>query len=297
MIRKITFLLFPLFVLMSSVLFLVLKQTKAPRHLAVSEHIFSPTYPVHTRFIEETSQMRAAHKITQENENLIQVSTFNAGEALGIPQSLLWCLMFQESRLNHLSGLKEGKLSTGLGQFSVSAFFELNHHLPRYLSSPKAKLSSILGFDLRPLSADVENISDINSYYFIPTAVTATALYLNNRWVQLARIADERGLPYSPEVLWAWAALSYNKGGRTVLSLWNQIELQQGTEALEKALTNKDSFLSYALNENLVRQALKSIWSKRFQITYSTELLTHVENIRDCALNPKPNNFLQEKSL
>lgn len=241
--------------------------------------------------------MRSSNKITWENENLIQVSTFNAGKTLGIPQSLLWCLMFQESRLNHLSGLKEGKLSTGLGQFSVSAFFEVNHHLPRYLSSPKSTLSDMLGYDIRPLSANIGDTSAINSYYFIPTAVTATALYLNNRFVQLARIADERNLLYSPDILWVWAALSYNKGGRTVLALWNQVEKRAGGRELERALSSKQSFLSYALNTNLINQALRSIWSQRLLANYSKELITHVENIRDCALAPSLSTFNREESL
>ena len=142
-----------------------------------------------------------------------------------------------------------------------------------------------MGSDIRPLSSDINDTSSLNSYYFIPTAVTATALYLNNRWIQLARIADDRGLSYSPEVLWAWAALSYNKGGRTVLALWNQIEAKRGPAGLSSALTTKASFLSSALNHNLVNQALRSIWSNRLLAGYSSELITHVENIRDCALN------------
>ncbi len=283
--RKYTLLLLPILSLLGCGLYLCFRFSSTSRKPHFSKNLFSATYPVHHRFIEETSQMRAHHKISPENENLIQVSTLNAGETLGIPQSLLWCLMFQESRLNHLSGLKEGKLSTGLGQFSVSAFFELNHHLPRYISAPQTTIASILGSDIRPLSSDINDTSSLNSYYFIPTAVTATALYLNNRWIQLARIADDRGLSYSPEVLWAWAALSYNKGGRTVLALWNQIEAKRGPAGLSSALTTKASFLSSALNHNLVNQALRSIWSNRLLAGYSSELITHVENIRDCALN------------
>jgi len=282
--RKHTLLILPILSLLGCGLYLYVKSGRAAVKPHFSEKIFSTNYPVHHRFIEETSQMRAHRTISQENENLIQVSTLNASESLGIPQSLLWCLMFQESRLNHLSGLKEGKLATGLGQFSVSAFFELNHHLPRYISSPTTTIASILGADIRPLSSDINNLSSLNSYYFIPTAVTATALYLNNRWIQLARIADDRGLSYSPEVLWAWAALSYNKGGRTVLSLWNQIEAKEGSQGLSNALTLKESFLASALDPYLVSNALKNIWSKRLLAGYSEELITHVENIRDCAL-------------
>lgn len=284
MLPKLTFLIVFCLAFLSGVLSFFVSSQEKPSNEPVAKPLFSSTYPVHTRFIEETSQMRATQKLSAENENLIQVSTFNAGEALGIPQSLLWCLMFQESRLNHLSGLSEGKLSTGLGQFSVAAFFEVNHHLPRYLSSPKNTFSTILGFDPRPLSANIEDIRSLNSYYFIPTAVTATALYLNNRWIQLARIADERKLPYSPDLLWAWAALSYNKGGRTVLSLWNQIENKEGPGALKDALTKREAFLQYSLSAPLVTKALQSIWANRLLASYSSELITHVENIRDCAL-------------
>lgn len=231
--------------------------------------------------------MRATESLSMENENLIQVFAHNAGKALEIPQSLLWCLMFQESRLDHLSGLNAGKLSTGLGQFSNSAIFELNHQLDNYLHSPSRTLAEMLGFDIRPITSNSQHTSSLNSYYYIPTAVTATALYLNNRKIQLARILDKRGIAYDVELLWGWAAISYNKGTRSVLAIWKQIESKEGIEGLRKAVSEKDVFLRMTLNSVLINKALRSIWSNELHDTYTKELLTHVENLRDCAIPPQ----------
>ncbi|NBT58306.1 hypothetical protein EBT16_05935, partial [bacterium] len=206
-----------------------------PAQKTVLTPIFSAAYPVHPRFLREISQMRSSLTLNSENENLIHVSAHNAEAHLGIPQSLLWCLMFQESRLNHLSGLASGKLSTGLGQFSNSAFFEVNHHLKLYFDSPRTVLNALMGLDIRPLQSNPEEVSAINSYYFIPTGVTATALYLSNRWIQLTRVAQKRNLTYSPDILWAWSAISYNKGTRSVLAIWNQIEAKEGIPGLTQA--------------------------------------------------------------
>lgn len=247
---------------------------------------FAEHYPQAQRMVAELAHLRALNYVSAANENSIHNSVQIAAAPLGIPSPVLWCLLFQESRLNHLSGLEEKSLTTGLGQFSFSAFFEINHQLSRYLPTAKRTVANILGRDVRPISADYNDPSAIHSYYHIPTAVTASALFLHNRYVQLSRIAHQRGLDFSPELLWAWAALSYNKGGRTVLSLWNGIEQRFGEEGLSAALQNSSQFTQVLQNVELVHSAISYIWTDGRSRAYADELITHAKNLGDCSLKP-----------
>lgn len=254
---------------------------QAPEQLSY-EPVFSETYPVHTRFIREISHLRE-NRLSFSEENLIHNFIFTAKNNLAVPSPLLWCLLFQESRLDRLSGVEEGSLTTGLGQFSSSAFFEVNHHLSRYLTKPKAIFTRILGTDVRPIAPDSSNSTALHSYYHIPTAVTATALFLHNRRVQLVRAATNHGLSFSPELLWAWAALSYNKGGRSVIALWKQIERQYGTQELSRALSHREAFLKHTQDSALVTRATQSIWKDHRYRAFSEEWLRHSTNLTDCS--------------
>ncbi len=251
------------------------------------EPVFSESYPVHTRFLREVSQLREK-RLTFTEENLIHNFVFTARSNLAVPSSLLWCLLFQESRLDKLSGVENGSLTTGLGQFSNSAFFEVNYHLSRYLKSPKTMVTQILGTDVRPIAPDSLNLNALHSYYHIPTAVTATALFLHNRRVQLIRAATQHQLSFSPELLWAWAALSYNKGGRTVIALWKEIEDKFGAQELSNALSTRESFVRHTQNLRLISRATQSIWKDHRSQTFSEEWLRHSTNLTDCSfIKPK----------
>ncbi|NBV51726.1 hypothetical protein EBR78_10995, partial [bacterium] len=96
----------------------------------------------------------------------------------------------------------------------------------------------------------------------------------------------QRGLDFSPELLWAWAALSYNKGGRTVLSLWNGIEQRFGEEGLVAALQNSSHFTQFLQNGELVHSAISYIWTDGRSRAYADELITHAKNLGDCSLKP-----------
>lgn len=247
--------------------------------------LFSTHYPASPRFVKEISEMRTQDKVSLKIENSIHTSILSAAEELKIPPALLWCLVFQESRLNPLSGAKESSVSKGIGQFSPHAFFEVNHHLYKYMSSPKTIFSSILGLDVRPIKPDIANASAIHSYYFIPTGITATALYLHNRWKQLSRVAKARNLSFSNDLLWGWAALSYNKGGRTVINIWREIEKEQGTPYLQSALSNPNVFMAEVTNPKHMQAAISTIWPKSKVNYYAHELKIHSENIQECSFS------------
>lgn len=250
------------------------------------KNIFSSFYPVSPRFVKEISEMRTQDKVSFNIENSIHTSILTTAEELEIPPALLWCLIFQESRLNPLSGAQQRRLSKGIGQFSPHAFFEVNHHLYKYMSSPQAVFSSILGLDVRPIKPDLSNTSAIHSYYFIPTGITATALYLHNRWTQLSRVARARDLSFSKDILWGWAALSYNKGGRTIINMWREIEKDKGTPYLQSTLSAPQVFLAEATNLKYIQAAVSTIWPKKKTGPYAQELRIHSENIKECSFSP-----------
>lgn len=267
-------------------LWLSFKQKPHPLETPSAEPFFSETFPAHPRFSREVSSLLSRQNLSYSNERLIHSSVIKASQYLDIPAGLLWCLLFQESRLNHLAGINESFVSTGLGQFSFSAFYEINHQLDRYIKSPKQTLVALLGKDVRPIIADSENPDAPHSYYSIPTGVTASALYLNNRKIQLERILQQKHIPYSKDILWVWAALSYNKGTRTTLSLWNQIQKAYGLEGLQKRLNQPGLLVQTLSDKGLLFSALKGIWQEHQISPFTEELWRHSQSIKECSFNP-----------
>lgn len=253
----------------------------------LNRNVFSANYPVAPRFQEELDRLRQTDRLSSKNEALIDFSVSRASQTLKQPPALLWCLLFQESRLDHLSGIQKESFISGLGQFSQSAFYEINKDLSRYHSIPSKTWIALLGKDVRPISPDKSNPSAPHSYYHIPTAVSASALFLYNRWIQLQRVAFAQNLAFSPEILWMWAALSYNKGGRSILSIWKQIEKEQGRPALQAALQQRDPFLKSIQSSALIQRALLNIWKENKASIFARELSIHTKNLTDCAFVSK----------
>jgi hypothetical protein len=56
--------------------------------------------------MEELAQLRSSGRLAAEDEAAIDKATNLAMRRLGVPKAVLWCLMFQESRLNHLLGIQ-----------------------------------------------------------------------------------------------------------------------------------------------------------------------------------------------
>jgi len=252
--------------------------------------LYSINYPVAERFQSELQELTRTQKITGENQDLISQSVYRVARQLKEPQALLWCLFFQESRLDHLLGKEDPTSITGLGQFSRTAFFEINRDLDRYFSRPGKVVSELLGKDPRPIRADAVNLNALHSYYSIPTAVSSSALFLHNRWFQLRRVALAKNLSFSDEVLWMWAALAYNKGARGVFTLWQQIQKEQGKGALQAALTDPAQFRKVIDSQALIQRAFKRIWVPARASFFARELSLHGRNVTDCALSKTQEN-------
>ncbi len=256
------------------------KDLPPPTH----QTLFTDTYPASLNFVEELKALRREQKLTQKNESAISDSVKSVATALEMPPAILWCLMFQESRLDHLLGIEGERPIYGLGQFSHFSFFEINHQLNRYSDSNLLAMKQLLGRDVRPIGPIARPLNNPSSYYNIPTAVVSTGSFLHNRYLQLARVLRWQGIDPDPQLLWLYATMAYNKGTRTVLSLWNEIRREQGVDAVRASVVDPVVFNLVADNAQLANHALKRIWPADRAKWYSNELILHIHQIRQCAL-------------
>jgi hypothetical protein len=245
--------------------------------------MFSLAYPADRKFEDEIVQLRVQGKLKPEDEILIQRAVLAAGHRLKMPPSLLWCLFFQESRLNHLLGIEGERGAHGLGQFIYFSFYEINHHLDRYGSENYDMLVSLLGKDVRPIEPKKNNPGQASSYYAIPTAVVSSAAYLNNRYLQLKNILEQQQIPYEPQILWLYAAMAYNKGTRAVLSFWNEERARGGKPRIVQLVTEKDAAMKALRDVVNIKKSLAHIWPEAEATQYAKELSIHMENIKQCA--------------
>jgi hypothetical protein len=248
--------------------------------------LFAAHYPANTKFQTELIQLKNSKTLKEQDELEIHKALISTSEYLDIPQSLFWCLLFQESRLNHLEGIESDKSSLGLGQFSRFSFFEINYQLERYSSESANLLYLLFGHDIRPIAAKKRDLLHPSSYYSIPTAVVASGLYLNNRFKHLTRLLDNRAISYNPEIVWLFSAMAYNKGTRSILNLWNTFYRKKGPEAFSRVLNDYEYFQKFSLDSPLMTKALTKIWGDPQARAYSKELQIHNNNISACAVSP-----------
>lgn len=263
------------------------KVTSTPAAPPVPASLFSTNYPVDEHFRQELQLMRSQNKLSTKNETRINQAIQKTSGDLSMPPAVLWCLLFQESRLNHLEGIGSERGALGIGQFSFFSFYEINHHLNRFNGDNLTMFRHVLGKDIRPLLADENNVDSQSSYFYIPTAVAASGAYLNNRYRQLSQILDRRHYAYQPQLMWLYAAMAYNKGTRSVLSLWNDSLRRKGKGGPELAqlLVDDDSFHTSMSNERAVVRTLKKIWPADQAASYGHELRIHLQNMWDCAVD------------
>jgi hypothetical protein len=249
--------------------------------------LFTHNYPANDSFRKELVQLRNTNALKASDELEIQKSVLASTDYLEIPPAILWCLLFQESRLNHLEGFDSDKPALGLGQFSWFSFFEINHQQNHFNPDSSNLFLLTYGRDVRPIAAKKRDFHSPSSYYSIPTAVTSSAIYLHNRYFQLTHLLDKRSIPYDPDILWLFSAMAYNKGTRSVLSLWNTIQTKKGKEQFER-LVNDFSFFEKSTKDSLLlTKSLKRIWHEPKARAYSKELGLHIRNISSCSLSPE----------
>ncbi|MEZ4751773.1 MAG: hypothetical protein R3B54_14430 [Bdellovibrionota bacterium] len=247
---------------------------------------FSASFPVSEQFQSELTLLRQTSRLDSDTEGRILHATVQTSKVLQIPAGLLWCLLFQESRLNHRLGMEGNIPSYGLGQFTHFGFQEINYQLNRYSSNGRNHLVKLLGKDVRPITADSDNPESLSSYFSIPTAVVTTGLYLRNRYLHLGGLLDRRGIRYDPNLLWLYAVMAYNKGTRGILNFWNEEEKRFGTNRIRRLVTEPNTLRELAANRGLFTAGFTRIWNRTRARSYSEELSIHLSNIAACALSP-----------
>ncbi len=246
--------------------------------------IFAATYPATPRLQEELRYVTATGKLRDDNKLLIERAIVASSERFRMPPSVLWCLLFQESRFNHLEGIADRSGSRGLGQFSSFGFYEVNHQLDKFYSGSSRTWIELLGKEVRPISATTDNLNDPSSYFYIPTAVISSATYLNNRYLHLARLLSRQQITYDPQVLWLHAAMAYNKGTRSVLATWKEARRHR-RRVSEKLMVDPKVFLSSMGSTDLLSRALMRIWSPSKAEAYAREAGRHLSIIGECSLS------------
>jgi hypothetical protein len=250
--------------------------------------LYSSHYPSNTEFMRELKALKSSEKLSAKNEKNISMSVKQSSRNLHIPPAVLWCLLFQESRLNHLTGInnKNSNSAKGLGQFIQFSFYEINHQLDQYNKQGEKILIKTLGHDVRPIDADATKARTASSYYSIPTAVISSGLFLNNRYLQLKRILDKQAITYDTDLLWVYAAMAYNKGTRSVLSIWKEYRKKKGEKEFQEILNSPAAVKKFLNQDRIIQAALAKIWKDEAE-DYKTELKIHAQNIIACSENTK----------
>lgn len=226
----------------------------------------------------------------------------SAAEArLGVPRALLWCILFQESRMDAFKNAFGDVAAKGMGQFTPNALAEINQDTNHYDSRTLAVMTEVTQPKGLPIDFGLKSRPRVErpgyrkkqlpdqqptSYFNGRTAVFASAAFLNNRYQQIKRALDRQGVSYDREVLWLYAAAAYNKGSRTVLVLLTDYYLSRGERALSRLLTDGSQSVALLTHEKLLHAALKDLWRKRRRDNYLEEMTRNMQAISSC-VNPE----------
>jgi len=253
--------------------------------VASDSKLYNQSFPNHSNFLNELKLLRQTKRLEQKNEMEILESIHKVSKTIHMPSAILWCLVFQESRLNHLVNFGSSG-TTGLGQFSRFSFHEVNYDLTKFSSKNLNLFTEILGKDVRPISPNTHSMRNPSSYYSIPTAVTSTAAYLNNRFIQLKRILDRQNVSYDQDVLWLHATMAYNKGTRGTTQLWKKIKKVE-PNAIYSMFHDVSFLKKHLAKRKLITSAFRSIWREPQASLYAEELRIHIKNMMECSMAPQ----------
>jgi hypothetical protein len=263
------------------------------------DKIFGHAAPQNYNFKKEVDYLESTGQLTKADQKLMNDYVHQAYFTIGVPKSLLWCVLFQESRLDPLKNMNRSKGARGLGQFTRHALKEINKDTNLYDIRTEDVMRSQLGEDVFPISFKLgfrpsedlldrrnrspANISVPNSSYFhTKTAVFASAAYLNNRYNQIVKALEKQNIDYDPEVVWLYAAAAYNKGTKTVFNLLSDQRYYGGDSGLSELM--KDAKLSYTLltHAHLLDHSLRDIFTNDTREKYVKELTKNIELVVSC---------------
>lgn len=263
------------------------------------DKIFGHAAPQNYSFKKEIEYLETTGQLTKNDQKLMNDYVHQAYFTIGVPKSLLWCVLFQESRLDPLKNMNRTKGARGLGQFTRHALKEINKDTNLYDIRTEDVMRSQLGEDIFPISfklgfrpsedlMDRRNRSPANitlptsSYFHTKTAVFASAAYLNNRYNQIVKALEKQNIEYDPEVIWLYAAAAYNKGMKSVFNLLSDQRYYGGDQGLSELM--RDAKLSYTLltHAHLLDHSLRDIFPTEIREKYVKELTKNIELVVSC---------------
>jgi hypothetical protein len=263
------------------------------------DKIFGHTAPQNYSFKKEIDYLESTGQLTKNDLKTLNDYVHQAYFTIGVPKSLLWCVLFQESRLDPLKNMDRKKGARGLGQFTRHALKEINKDTNLFDNRTEDVMRSQLGEDVLPISFKLgfkptEDLVDRrtrlpssvqlpnSSYFHTKTAVFASAAYLNNRYNQIVRALEKQNIEYDPEVVWLYAAAAYNKGTKAVFNLLSDQRFYGGDQGLSELM--KDPKLSYTLltHTHLLDHSLRDLWQTETREKYVKELTKNIELVVSC---------------
>lgn len=265
--------------------------------------LFTHPAPQSEPFKLELQYLVTKGRLSESDRKLIEQDLAHLESELAVPKSLLWCVLFQESRFDAFKNAFSSSLAKGMGQFTPSALAEINLDTDHFDLRTGRVLASVLAPKALPLDFKVKTKPKIKkagyrtrqlpeqvttSYFNSRTAVFASGAYLNNRYYQLKRALDRQGVTYSPEVLWLYAAAAYNKGSRTVFVLLTHLYMKRGERGLSSLLQDPMQSMALLSHEDLLNDSLKDFWRKRRRVKYLDELSRNMEVISSCVSPENP---------
>jgi len=267
---------------------------------APDPELFRVKPPLSEKFQRELEFLNSTRQLSSEELTHIENAVKGSSKRYQVPYTLLWCLLFQESRFDVFRNASQTNGARGIGQFTRAALKELNLDADKFVPGTRALLKKTIHPYVMPLSFTIVPKPDPkleerkgrktesqphSSYFHVDTAIGASAAYLGNRYHQLKRTLDRKGWKYDPEVLWMFASAAYNKGSRTVYVLLTQQREFGGDQAVNELLTNPHFAFSALTRKELLELSLTTLWDDpERRSRYITELIANMKAIHSCAI-------------
>ncbi|MCC7440681.1 MAG: hypothetical protein IT285_03545 [Bdellovibrionales bacterium] len=252
--------------------------------------LFTSDPPADPAYREELTYLQRVAGFPEADARRIRDRVALAATALSMPQALLWCVLFQESRLDRLKNARNARNAKGIGQFTAVALDELNRDTALYDARTPAFLREQVGDESTIqfiLPTEPRAPVPRASYYRLETGVASTAAYLNNRYHHLARTLGRRDLAHDPQVLWLLAAMAYNKGPRSVNVFLHRLGRLKGDDRVRAVLHDPSELVAVLSDAKLMHRIYFYFWEKPIRDPYVEEMGANMRAIARCALEPE----------
>lgn len=265
---------------------LALASCAKPRALPLPDDgaLFSQSYPADKKHHQTLYRLRTGRRLSSDSESMIRQKVSALAIKMNVPESILGCTLFLQSGLNHLDGVSGNKPARGLGQFLSFDVTTLNSKPGRYSNQHTKWLSQETGAAESRIVLDSHDTQRAISYFNPSTAVTTTALVLRDRFTQLQTSLDANTIRYDADLVWLLSGIAYSRSPRLILSLWNQIQKDNGRGGLEEALKNRSHFKQVFSDSALVRKVLARTWTSRVALMLESGYIDYLHNFSDCAV-------------